>query len=79
LETTQGTALYYAPEIVRTGIPDKKVYGRKIDIWAIGVTLYYLATGVHPFAATNIFMYQKKVLEQEVDYSIFNSRDASLV
>lgn len=62
LNSTQGTALYYAPEIVRTGIPDKKVYGRKIDIWAMGVTLYYLATGVHPFPATNVFMYQKKVL-----------------
>ena len=24
---TQGTTLYFAPEIVRTGIPDKKVYG----------------------------------------------------
>jgi hypothetical protein len=25
---TQGTALYFAPEVVRTGIFDKKVYGR---------------------------------------------------
>ena len=44
------------------------------------MTLYYLATGVHPFYATNIFKYKDMVLNQEVDYSMFNSdRDSTLI
>jgi len=48
---TMGTCKYFAPEIVRTGVKDKKVHGMKADMWAAGVTLYQLATGVHPFPA----------------------------
>jgi serine/threonine protein kinase len=40
LRGTQGTTLYFAPEIVRTGVKDKKVYGRQVDMWACGISLY---------------------------------------
>jgi serine/threonine protein kinase len=46
---SEGTILYFAPERVKTGVKDKKIYGRQTDIWAAGITLYYLATGIHPY------------------------------
>ena len=46
---SEGTILYFAPERVKTGVKDKKIYGRQTDIWATGITLYYLATGIHPY------------------------------
>ena len=56
------------------------MFGRKTDVWAIGVTLYYLSTGIHPFYATDVFDYKEKVLNSEVDYSMFSTeRDSSLI
>jgi serine/threonine protein kinase len=41
--------------------------------------LYYLATGIHPFYATDIFDYKQKVLDDQIDYSMFNSERDSLL
>ena len=40
----QGTPLYIAPEIYL-----EQEYDSKVDMWAIGVVLYNMATGSHPF------------------------------
>ena len=40
---TMGTAKYFAPEIVRTGVKNKVIHGLKTDIWAAGLTLYSIA------------------------------------
>ena len=69
---TAGTMNYFAPEIVRTGVKNKVVYGRKCDIWAAGVTLYNIASGgKKPFDATCIFEIKDKILNDEIDYSMF--------
>ena len=39
-----GTILYMAPEQGQG-----KRYGKKIDIWACGVIMYFILTGKHPF------------------------------
>ena len=38
-----GTMRFFAPEIVRTGVPNKILHGRELDIWASGVTIFVLA------------------------------------
>jgi serine/threonine protein kinase len=38
IKGTAGSMRYFSPEIVKTG--DKKVFGCKSDVWALGVTLY---------------------------------------
>ena len=43
-----GTPSYMAPEIV-----NKKSYGNSVDIWACGIVLYVMLTGVFPFKANN--------------------------
>jgi len=45
-----GTPPYFAPELSR--LRDEAVmegYGRPVDIWAMGVILYILLSGIHPF------------------------------
>ena len=45
---TFGTVRFMAPELA--GISSKPVlHGRAIDIWAAGVTLYYMKTKKYPF------------------------------
>jgi serine/threonine protein kinase len=73
-----GTMLYFAPEIVRTGVKNKVIYGRHCDIWAAGVTLYNIASGgKKPFDASDVFELKDKLLNDEVDYSGF--KDLKLV
>ena len=43
-----GTPLYMAPEIYL-----KQEYDCKVDMWAIGIILYIMATGKHPFDNNN--------------------------
>lgn len=48
LNTNCGTPIYMAPEIW-----ESKLYNEKVDIWSIGVVMYYLLTGAHPFEGDN--------------------------
>lgn len=45
-ENQCGTPNYMAPELHGKKI---KYEPQKVDVWAIGVCLYYLVEGVHPF------------------------------
>eukprot|EP00168_Porphyra_purpurea_P012619 TRINITY_DN3352_c0_g1_i1.p1 TRINITY_DN3352_c0_g1~~TRINITY_DN3352_c0_g1_i1.p1 ORF type:complete len:376 (-),score=137.28 TRINITY_DN3352_c0_g1_i1:102-1187(-) len=48
---TSGTPAFQAPEIA-SGAADYS--GRKVDVWAAGVTLFYCLTGRIPFEATTL-------------------------
>lgn len=49
LMTKMGTPLYLSPELVRS-----ERYNDKADVWAIGVLIYNLVTGVTPFHGDNL-------------------------
>lgn len=53
----RGTLLFMAPEIFKK----QKYNPLKADIWAIGVTFYYMATHSYPFFSTNILQFIKVV------------------
>jgi len=48
---TLGTPPYMAPELVilRNDDPTLPGYGKGVDTWALGICLYILLSGVHPF------------------------------
>ncbi len=48
LTTNCGTPVYMAPEIW-SGVE----YNQKVDMWSVGVVMYYLLSGTHPFDGDN--------------------------
>ena len=44
LDLNLGTPLYMAPELVRD-----EEYDEKVDVWSMGVLVYVLFSGFHPF------------------------------
>ena len=70
LKNKIGTLLYFAPEMFQSTGEDFKVRGDFIDLWALGVTFFYLITGQHPFNAGNFFDLKQKVLEEEINFGL---------
>ena len=50
IQSTAGSNYFFSPEICQ-GVSYK---GKKSDIWAIGVTLYFMMFKKYPFNATSI-------------------------
>jgi serine/threonine protein kinase len=44
LTSNMGSYMFYAPEMLQRS-KEKSFRGEKTDIWALGITLYYLFTG----------------------------------
>lgn len=73
LRTNCGTENYAAPEILMG-----KKYGKSVDIWALGITMFMLITGYHPFADGNTLSLYSKVCQGEIllDQAIWNPLSA---
>eukprot|EP00741_Cyanophora_paradoxa_P004384 tig00000802_g4255.t1 len=61
---TAGTPAFMPPEAC-TG---SRFHGKPADVWAAGVSLYYLATGRLPFKADCVFRLYEKIGEGRVEY-----------
>ena len=48
LEGLRGTPHFMAPEVYN-GLDGRK-HGFPCDLWSVGVMLYYVLTGMHPFS-----------------------------
>ena len=57
-----GTRLFMAPELITNSEP----HDTAVDIWAVGVTAYYLLTfGNYPFPGTTREIVDSKILSSE--------------
>ncbi|KEG14973.1 putative protein kinase, putative,serine/threonine-protein kinase Nek1 [Trypanosoma grayi] len=56
--TVCGTPYYFSPEICRN-----KPYNNKSDVWALGVLLYELATGRHPFDGNSMQQLMQRIVK----------------
>ena len=57
-----GTPAFAAPEVLQGG------GGPERDLWAVGITLFALLYGRLPFEAPTVFMYFKKVQNEDPDF-----------
>lgn len=64
IQNTAGSNYFFAPEICR----GTKFRGTKSDIWAIGVTLYYMCYKKYPFRANEFPDLYHKIQTEEPVY-----------
>ncbi|CAD8097618.1 unnamed protein product [Paramecium primaurelia] len=66
-----GTPQYMAPELVKKGS-----YDQSVDIWACGIILYKMVTGVFPFRGNSEKDLSKKICLGKIEYPTFVSVQA---
>ena len=75
LNTFCGSPPYAAPEL----FSDESYLGPLVDIWALGVLLYFMVSGGMPFKAQTVSSLKKLIIEGEYLMPDFISRDCSRV
>jgi len=63
MDDTFGTPFYVAPEIVK-----KEWYNYKCDMWSLGVILYIMLVGYHPFRAKTLHLIYKLIINGEYNF-----------
>ena len=64
LTTQCGSERYVAPEILK-----KSAYGTKVDMWSLGVIIYFLLGGELPFAGENQKERFQKIVKGQYDFN----------
>ena len=63
-ESMPHTLIYWSPEVLKL-----EKYTTSADIWSLGVTMYQIATGEHPFTVSNEDEFRDDVLTANYDSS----------
>ena len=57
-----------------------KVRGEKTDIWALGITLFYMLTKQYPFGKPeNIFDLKEKIHANEFNFHLIKNLDTRII
>lgn len=66
--------MFFAPELFGSG---DHVFGPKTDIWALGMSFYYILTGKYPYQdAKSLFHLRDLIMERDIDFSAIPDLDA---
>lgn len=75
LNTFCGSPPYAAPELFK----DDYYYGPLVDIWALGVLLYFMVVGTMPFRAETVDKLKDCILEGRYVFPSFVSQDCKIL
>ena len=64
ISTNRGTRLFMGPEVTH----ERFASGRALDVWALGVTVFLLATGKYPFLSYDKQEFTKLLQDSEPEY-----------
>ena len=72
-----GSYMFFAPEMFMRSDKSVKVRGKMTDIWALGVTFYYLITGHYPCEdATNALHLKDLILGRDINFNLIKNKGA---
>lgn len=63
-EAIPKTLIYWSPELLRL-----EKYDKSIDMWALGITIYQMCTGEHPFTIDDEEKFRDESCSANVDLS----------
>jgi serine/threonine protein kinase len=69
--TFVGTVNYLAPEMIHNNTASMST-----DIWSFGCIVYKMLTGNVPFSGTDTYKVYKKIMNKEINYPAYISKDA---
>jgi len=71
MQSLCGTPQYVAPEVIRLGFgvvsPENGGYGKGVDMWSLGVSLYHMLTSQLPFLDQD-----RKILFKKIEQGIYS-------
>ncbi|CAD8078374.1 unnamed protein product [Paramecium primaurelia] len=68
-KTFAGTQYYMAPEVI-----DGRFYSFQVDMYSLGVCLYQMITGKHPYKGNNYYTQYKKIKQQEANFQVIENQ-----
>ena len=70
--------MFYAPEMFADSTDGNlNIRGERTDIWALGVTLFFMLTGSYPFeSAKSVIELRDLILSQAIDFERVKSPQA---
>lgn len=78
LDENMGSYMFYAPEMFqRITNKEIKIRGEQTDLWALGITFYYLMTGRYPCQDALDPMHLKELIcEREINFDLIKDLQA---
>ena len=78
LQNNNGSWMFWAPEMFNKK-KGESVRGEKTDIWALGVTFYYIMAGKYPCHHAKNYLQLVEALNQEFNFDCIKCEDAKQV
>ena len=75
VKNNMGSYVFFAPEMFQSKTNGVKIRGEKTDIWALGVTLYFMLSGVYPSGnPKDLIDLRDKITLRDIDFSIIKNK-----
>jgi len=69
LKKTVGSPIFLPPELCATELKSSKIIGTAIDIWCLGITLYFFISGKPPFVADTEMQLYENIRTKKLDFN----------